>query len=383
MPFGSEGEEDGIGVAMSGGGYRAMLFHLGALWRMNEAGLLAKVDRFSSVSGGSITAGRLATSWKKLRFQDGRATNFQTEVAQALLRFSRRLVDVPAALLGLLPLIGPGDVTAFFYRSLVGGATLQDLPETPRFVFNASHLSSGTSWRFSRPYMGSYRLGLIPNPKTKVATAIAASAAFPPVLSPVVLRPRPAAFEQTEGADLYPNEALRKTVALADGGVYDNLGMETVMGRYNTLLVSDASGGLAVKPGSFGLWPGQLMRVLDTATEQARAQRRRSLRPWAEGKPGRKYAFWGTNTDMSEFPKASPFTVHPGWRFEMAAIRTRLNRFSDEERGRLVNWGYLVSDVALRSYIIHDAAPPPGLPFPEYTFEAAPKAGRTALAGPV
>lgn len=47
-------------LALSGGGYRAMLFHAGALLRLNDLGYLPKIERFSSVSGGSITAGVLA-----------------------------------------------------------------------------------------------------------------------------------------------------------------------------------------------------------------------------------------------------------------------------------------------------------------------------------
>jgi len=46
--------QDGIALCLSGGGYRAMLFHLGALWRLNEAGCLPKLARVSNVSGGSI-----------------------------------------------------------------------------------------------------------------------------------------------------------------------------------------------------------------------------------------------------------------------------------------------------------------------------------------
>lgn len=52
--------EPGIGLSLSGGGYRAMLFHVGSLWRLNEAGLLSQLQRISSISGGSITAGQLA-----------------------------------------------------------------------------------------------------------------------------------------------------------------------------------------------------------------------------------------------------------------------------------------------------------------------------------
>lgn len=67
MPFGSEGEEEGIGLALSGGGFRAMLFHLGSLWRLNELGLLQKLNRISSVSGGSLLAGRLAAGTRQFR----------------------------------------------------------------------------------------------------------------------------------------------------------------------------------------------------------------------------------------------------------------------------------------------------------------------------
>src|SRR3712207_5709613 len=52
---------DGLALCLSGGGYRAALFHLGALRRLDEVGLLAKASMISSVSGGSIVSGLLAT----------------------------------------------------------------------------------------------------------------------------------------------------------------------------------------------------------------------------------------------------------------------------------------------------------------------------------
>jgi NTE family protein len=51
--------EEGAALCLSGGGYRAMLFHLGALWRLYETNLLKSIKRISSVSGRSITAGVL------------------------------------------------------------------------------------------------------------------------------------------------------------------------------------------------------------------------------------------------------------------------------------------------------------------------------------
>lgn len=71
----------GTGLCLSGGGYRAMLFHAGVLWRLNEIGMLSKLARISSVSGGSITAGVLAHKWRNLSFEpSGVATNFEPEV---------------------------------------------------------------------------------------------------------------------------------------------------------------------------------------------------------------------------------------------------------------------------------------------------------------
>jgi hypothetical protein len=58
--------EENIALSVSGGGYRAMLFHLGALWRLNEIGYLCKLERVSSVSGSSMAAGVLAAHWSTL-----------------------------------------------------------------------------------------------------------------------------------------------------------------------------------------------------------------------------------------------------------------------------------------------------------------------------
>src|SRR4051794_32752628 len=79
----------GIALCLSGGGYRAMLFHIGALRRLNEAGLLSKLKLVSSVSGGSITAGMLALAWKRLSFDEsGRARRLQEEVEGPIRRLA-------------------------------------------------------------------------------------------------------------------------------------------------------------------------------------------------------------------------------------------------------------------------------------------------------
>jgi NTE family protein len=76
---------EGTALCLSGGGYRAMLFHVGALWRLNEMGFLPRLARISSVSGGSITAGVLGLKWSRLAFDgSGVSGTFEEEIVQPL-----------------------------------------------------------------------------------------------------------------------------------------------------------------------------------------------------------------------------------------------------------------------------------------------------------
>ena len=86
--------EPGTALCLSGGGYRAMVFHIGVLWRLYEAGLLGSLKRISSVSGGSITAGVLALKWRRLSFDPARLSgdDFVPEVV-APVRAPRRRDD--------------------------------------------------------------------------------------------------------------------------------------------------------------------------------------------------------------------------------------------------------------------------------------------------
>src|SRR5215208_3758293 len=83
--------QPGIALCLSGGGYRAMLFHLGTLWRLNEAGLLPQLDRISSVSGGSITAGMLGLRWGMLNFDP--ATQVSADFVERVVKPIRNLAS--------------------------------------------------------------------------------------------------------------------------------------------------------------------------------------------------------------------------------------------------------------------------------------------------
>jgi NTE family protein len=348
--------EPGIGLALSGGGFRATLFNLGSLWRLNDAGLLAKLARITSVSGGSITSGVLAAAWHDLAFDSaGRAGNFAEKVADPLRAFCKTGVDMSAGLEGLVSLMDSvGERVAKRYReALFGERTLQDLPADgagPRFVFYATSLQTGSSVRLSRPYIADYRIGRVPNPRVPLATAVAASSAFPPVLSPVEIRLDQDAWEKLDGADLHDRRGLRERLVLTDGGVYDNMGLENVWDRFETVLVSDAGAPLGVEEDASSAWHKQTLRVLDIVTEQTRALRKRQL--VAELAAGRMQgAYWGITTAIGDYGVAGALCRDTPVTDALRAIRTRLNPFTDEEQGRLINWGYALTDAALRRYL--------------------------------
>ena len=116
--------QEGIALCLSGGGYRAMLFHLGALWRLNDTGYLHRLDRVSSVSGGSIIAGVLALNWEHLAFDDaGIATNFDGRIVTSVRTMAGRTIDWQAILLGtLLPGTAGQRLAAAYRKHLFGSA---------------------------------------------------------------------------------------------------------------------------------------------------------------------------------------------------------------------------------------------------------------------
>jgi NTE family protein len=260
-------------LALSGGGFRATLFHLGALWRLNELGWLRRLDIITSVSGGSIINGVLATQWSSLAWTPlpgggEAASNFEDKIAAPVRAFCTKSIDVSSVIIGgLSPFSTIADQVAHAYdKHLYDGATLQSLPlpvsgQAPRFLFYASSLQTGSSVRMDRRRFADYKIGEIPSPDLPLARVVGASSAFPPVLSPVYFDFDPAQWRPLPGAHLYPNVDLRRRVALTDGGVYDNLGLEAIYDRCDTVLVSDASAPFDVVNEATGDPLGQMTRV--------------------------------------------------------------------------------------------------------------------------
>ncbi|NEW86837.1 patatin-like phospholipase family protein [Rhodopseudomonas sp. WA056] len=358
--------EDGIALCLSGGGYRAMVFHVGVLWRLHETGILKTVRRISSVSGGSIAAGLLALKWPTLSFAAGSSTTeFVREVVAPLRAFAGETIDAGSILWGIaLPGVSIGDEIAKAYdRGLFQGATLQDLPDEPRFVINATNVQSGVLWRFSKRYMRDYRVGEVLNPTVTLAQAVTASSAFPPVLSPFQLRLDPTKFTPNSGDDLQ-REPFTSRVFLTDGGVYDNLGLETAWKRYTTVLVSDAGGQVAAEEEPATDWAQHAYRVLNLVDNQVRALRKRQLIDSFKSHV-RRGAYWGIRTDITDYQLSDALPCPHIRTMQLAEIATRLKRLDDVTQDRLINWGYAVCDAALRKHVDAELMPPKQFPYPQ------------------
>lgn len=352
-----------------------MLFHVGALWRLNELGWLRRLNRVSSVSGGSITNGVLALAWNRLAFDgNGIALAFQKEVVEPIRKFANVTIDVPAILKGLFTSDSASDRIAESYDDhLFHGGTLQDLPDAapgvaPDFIFCSSNMQSGELFRFSKPYIRDWRVGEIRNPRVKVAVAVAASSSFPPFVSPMRLSFSESDYVEGSGQDLQmPPYTTQPT--LTDGGVYDNLGLETAWKDYRTVLVSDAGGSLSPDPVPHRDWLRQLLRIIDLIDTQDTSLRKRQVMasyqlPRDGGPMWRGGCYWGIRTNIAEYGLSDSLPCPYPATITIANEPTRLAKFSESDQQRTINWGYAVCDAAMRRYVIDGATRPARFPYP-------------------
>jgi hypothetical protein len=133
-----EAERQGIGLCLSGAGFRAALFHLGALRRLDELQILGKLWTISSISGGSIAAAHLATRlfWPVA----GSTPDWSDYVAAPLREFARTQLRQRRRGLSerfegwFRPETEPDRLAKAFERGLTR-LLIRDLPPIPAFVF--------------------------------------------------------------------------------------------------------------------------------------------------------------------------------------------------------------------------------------------------------
>lgn len=353
----------GIGLCLSGGGFRASLFHLGAVRRLHELGILQNVNWVSAVSGGSILAACLMQCQKeygvggKLQFSD-----WQAEVSDKFRAIaSRDLRTWPVILNFLWNWLYPNSLLRCLenrYRKRVTNAHLRELPESPIYIFCATDLSFGVNWEFTREHVGSYQAGYLAVDSDKedakrmtVAKAIAASACFPPLFGPMRLGIKPNAL--TGGNYRARNrDSIVAKLALSDGGVYDNMGVEPVWKKAATVLVSDCGAPFQFESGKEP-WR-MLLRYPSVIGRQADSVRLRLLyRDYSTSSGPPVYS--GCRWNLTAGRSAKSPAWGQGYSDELvqnviSRIRTDLDNFSDAEMSVLENHGYLNADFQIRTW---------------------------------
>lgn len=355
-----------IALAFSGGGVRATVFHLGVLARLARQDLLDKVQIVSSVSGGSLAAG-LVFATAGYRWP-GSQEYLHDVVPQCLSVLTTRNVQRTYVLKSLLLpwqlISGRASILGDALESTWGiTGSLADLPIAPRWIINATCYQTGKNWRFQRDLMGDYQTNYVPDPDFRLSHALAASAAVPGLIGPLVIRSRHHQWREFREGDWDEIPPKYKRLHLWDGGVYDNLGVESLFKpgeglRNGTdfLIVCDASRPLLGESRQSRWRPGYLkasMRLVDVATDQVRSLRARMLMEYFKQNPG-SGAYLRLGLATKKVYSRSPVEGKPALTDDevrlVSQIETTLRRLSDSEFSLLFRHGFEVADATLSTY---------------------------------
>ena len=340
-----------LGLALSGGGLRATLFHLGVVRFLRDAGLLSEVKHIVSVSGGSILGAHLALNWERY---NGSEADFEAAASKIITfvqsdarnRIARRIPFlVPIRLLrrfalrGLSRSVTPtGLLEKLYAKHLYGDARVHQLPESPELHLLTTNMSEGGLCSFTRAGLimqhrtsGGTKVAVLPARLTPVALAVTASSAFPGFFPPALIT----------ADDLGLSEGEFPPQTFTDGGVYDNLGvrafdlLEKIDPSLDLILESDVGKPFSiVRSHSLGMI-GRSMRATDILWDRVGQLEQQKF----QSDP--RFLFVAALDQVD--PRDDPTALPPVIQSEVALIRTDLDRFSPLEITALVQHGYCVA----------------------------------------
>ncbi|WP_165246383.1 patatin-like phospholipase family protein [Paludisphaera soli] len=346
-----------LGLALSGGGLRATLFHLGVVRFLHDAGRLRDVTHIVSVSGGSILGAHLALNWDRYTgttadFEEAAARIIEFVRSDARNQIARRIPFLfPLRFLQRLSLSGAsrrftptGLLEGLYASRLYGDARVHQLPETPELHLLTTNVSEGGLCSFTRAGLlmqrrtsGGVKVDLLPARLATVALAVTASSAFPGFFPPALIT----------ADDLGLSEGEFPPQTFTDGGVYDNLGvraldlLEDLDPTLDQLLVSDVGKTFrVVRPRPLGMI-GRALRATDILWDRVGQLEKQKF----QDDP--RFLFVAALDRVS--PDEDPTALHPVVQTEVANIRTDIDRFSPLEISALVQHGYCVARKQCRS----------------------------------
>ncbi len=391
-----------IGLALSGGGFRATLFHLGVVRFLFEVRLLESVKLVSSVSGGSILAAHLILNWNKYKGPNEdfdaaarEVLNFvqadirgrvlrrwmlgcSTVVPRFLLPKERQwslvnLLQREYAQLFRAPVtsseaapnptadLGPADAreatTKFVEAATHREATIGDLRgDRPGVRFNCTSLTTGDPCYFDQAGFGWYEDGVIVAPMPAfglpVAYAVTASSAFPPLFPPVDISYETLSCDQSK----FKNEQR-----LTDGGVYDNLGIGALTAEYREgtsgseqkvpleiIIISDAEGNFDSDfETKFSFPVNRNVRASDLLMKRVSILQLDDLERPSEGAAKKKIPFVRVRIREPVRNLDDKTVLGPEAQRALINVRTDLDYFTPDEVTALIAHGYSKTREAL------------------------------------
>jgi len=374
-----------MSLALSGGGFRATFFHAGVVRALIRIGLKNKIKLISSVSGASILNALLGLHFDKIHS----LTDYDILILNPLIRLTaqnprgRILASLPGGLLRSLSYFSPtllqkgialisGNDSAAKMASLLDsylyqGKTLADLSSKIRIVINATNLNTGVRWRFEREDFGDYKTGYSYDVnKVGLSVAVTASAAHPLLIRPVQIKTNNITFyyRNSSKIDKGINTSPPPVVCLADGGIYDNLGLYAIERdcKINSrfVIVSDAAQRFDIQEKNFNR-TNSAMRIVTIMMEESDNRKRREIFNKISSGTWTGIIFkLGNSCDYYrnfDHPEATPSNEMPqalGWDNEvvklLGSMRTDLDRFHQYEIDCLVYHGESLIDTLLMKW---------------------------------
>lgn len=384
-----------IGLALSGGGSRAVAFHLGTLRALEDLQLLDDVQVISGVSGGSLMTGLVGYTDATFKDIDANAVRFlrrglvwplfkkfldprrglQMFAAFVLATLPTLLMEFFVLMLRKLSAVLPGmakinamstnwhwPVPRWYSRTHVMADAIADIVgrqycdaptrQKKAIVFNACELRTGTAFRMSNEKFGSWRFGCAPAKELRVADAIAASAAYPPFLPPLNWK-----LNLDREGQIHMSRLI-----VTDGGVFENLGVSVMEpgrdSKYSVVaykpeivIASDAGAGQfsgAKYPTS---WPSRMVQATSAIMRKVQDATKQRLHKYAE------------NGDLERFVYASlgqaderVFLKPANWvdRESVVDYPTDFSAMSDEAIARLSARGEAITRALVTQYLLSD-----------------------------
>ena len=369
-----------IGLALSGGGFRATVYHLGVLARLAEENRLEDVSFLSTVSGGSLCAGLI---YAQNSFQWPTSQEYLNSVLPAA-RHLLTSVDLQYGIIRRIlrnPFRGhetrADDLSALLQDRWGVTALLSELPATPRWLINSTCYETGVNWRFEQLQIGDYIFGYTNDTDVPISDGMAASSGFPGLIGALKFVTEDSTWFKYIGDDELPptpgsQEAQQKTpidpmfpaVHLWDGGLYDNLGLEPLHNfssgwreGVDFLIASDASG----KPGieEYQIGARAAHRITDVLMGQVRSLRARAVleRMINHQDPG---AFIRIGNSCEEVLTAAgkpdeaaqycPDCLTPDEAKQAEDFKTTIRQLTDDEFELLFRNGFEVADYTLYGF---------------------------------